>query len=216
MLTMEDSKDFTHLDTIFRQTFKDLPEAPAPSGWDTPSPHVWENIQTHLQASPPTQWPYKTLIALGAAAVILTALYWAVRKSTPSIDDNLKPKSNYEVAMPAQTGPAIAEAPATTSPETLAQTKQPQPDRRNPHQEAVAVPRPTRSAEPPALRQPLHSLPLPGSVPAPNTTIRRQLEELRLAPWAQPLQPLPARATQLHGSHPPSIEELLRPRSRPE
>ncbi len=215
MLTMEDSKEFTHLDTIFRQTFEDLPEAPASSGWDTPSPHVWENIQSRLQAPPSIRWPYKTLITVGATVTILAALYWSIWTSKPSAHDELKPKIDREIATPGQRDLITVETPATTSPEKSAQAKQPQPGKRNP-KEVVAIPRPKRIADPSAFSKPLHSLPLPGSVPAPNTTIRRQLEELRLAPWAQPLQPLPVRTTPLHHLHPPQIEELVRPRSRPE
>jgi hypothetical protein len=45
---MTDPKEFNSLDELFRKTFDDLPETPASSGWDTPSPQVWDEVRVRL------------------------------------------------------------------------------------------------------------------------------------------------------------------------
>lgn len=196
-VNMEDPQEYKSLDELFRKTFEELPESPAASGWDVPSPRVWEQVQTHIRP-PKSGWSTQSLLLVaGMAVVLLLGLYWVL--SRPDLPDT-------------NTTPAATEQPATvadiSAENTTAET--------SPTEQPLAVPtRPSvpapvvRRAEPatpsPALQpdehvleeehatphRPAGSLPLPGSAQAPNTTIRRQMEELRQAPWAQPLKPLP-------------------------
>ena len=198
-VNMEDPQEYKSLDELFRKTFEELPESPAASGWDVPSPRVWEQVQTRIKP-PKTGWTTQSfLLVTGMAVVLLLGLYWMLtRPDQPDTDTNPvateKPATVAEVnaetapvttsptpeqpaALPAR--PAVT-APAARQPERSIRPAAPQPDDRTMHEE-----------EPGIHRHP-GSMPLPGSAQAPNTTIRRQMEALRQAPWAQPLKPLPS------------------------
>ncbi len=197
MLTMEDPKELTQLDALFRHAFEDLPDTPSDSGWDVPSPNVWKGIQAHLSGAfhGRVRRLYSSVAIAGLlATAILIGIYLAFQSRTEISDANtqvnrpLDPSSGHEYS---------AEAPSSILTSPPANPTQPQAARRS-----AGAPKRENS------QQPLSSLPLPGSVPAPNTTIRRQVEELRLAPWAQPLSPLPQRFLP-PSDEPPVIRELL-------
>ncbi|MEQ1746467.1 MAG: hypothetical protein ABMA02_13640 [Saprospiraceae bacterium] len=187
---MEDPQEYKSLDDLFRKTFEDLPDRPAPSGWDTPSPRVWEQVQTKIQP-PKAGWTAPSLLLVaGMAVVLLLGLYWALSRPNQPAADTLpavtesptlaaEPTNQNQIAVPELT----ASAPATHSPAT------PAPNRRREFSSQPASPQMPDSETTP--RRSAGSLPLPGTAQAPNTTIRRQMEELRHAPWAQPLRPLP-------------------------
>ncbi len=197
MPTMEDPKELTQLDALFRHAFEDLPDTPSASGWDVPSPKVWEGIQAHLPGAFRVR-VRRLYSSIAIAGLLVTAtlvgIYLAFQGRTEILDANtqvnrpLDPLSGHEYSVEAP-------SPVLTSPSA------------NPTRPRVA----RRSATSPKrenLQQPLSSMPLPGSVPAPNTTIRRQVEELRSASWAQPLSPLPQRFLS-PTDKPPVIRELL-------
>ena len=58
---MADNKEFSSIDEVFRKTFSDLPETPSASGWDTPSEHVWQQVQTGI-SSRHTGWSLQNKI----------------------------------------------------------------------------------------------------------------------------------------------------------
>lgn len=203
---MEDNQELTHLDALFRQAFEDLPDTPSPSGWDTPSPRVWEGVRTHLQASPRAGgWSLTAWLLAGAAFVALLAgLYWAFLRpsplpetpSTASVRRDDTPTERMETA-PA---PEVVVPSEQTAPSAPARTPQ---IRKN-------APNADHRAEP-LLPS---SAPLPGSAPAPNTTIWREVQALQQARWAQPLQPLPPARMDAHQrAYPPDIRNLLPPSS---
>jgi len=195
---MEDPQEYKSLDDLFRNTFEELPESPSPSGWDVPSPRVWEQVQTRIKP-PKSGWTTQSfLLVAGMAVILLLGLYWTLtRPDNPDTDSypvaTEQPATVAEVnaeTAPVTTSPApeqpaaVPARPAVTSPaarqtERSIRSAAPQPDDRTHEDE-------------PGMRQPAGSMPLPGSAQAPNTTIRRQMEALRQAPWAQPLKPLPS------------------------
>ncbi len=199
---MDDPQEFKSLDALFRKTFENLPDSPAASGWDNPSPRVWEQVRTQIK--PPARgWTGKSILLIsGLAVVLMLGLYWAL--SRPDSGEQLQTPAEQPtmpVATPdtpaaadtedfAATEPAVAQetAPAQNL-QTKKQSKQTntekQPQRSNSTQEA--------SADGALQRRLPGSAPLPGTNPAsPNTTVRRQMEAWRGAPWAQPLAPLPS------------------------
>lgn len=204
---MEDNQELNHLDALFRQTFEDLPDTPSPSGWDTPSPRVWEGIRTHLQTSPRSNgWSFAALLLAGTALIaLLVGLYWAFLRptlppETPSTASAIRddtPTERMETA-PAPEAMAPSEQTAPSAP-----VRAPQIRKEAPNADHRAEPLLPSSA------------PLPGSAPAPNTTIWREVQALRQARWAQPLQPLPpTRMGAQQRAYPPNIRNWLTPSSQ--
>lgn len=206
---MTDPKEFNSLDELFRKTFEDLPETPATSGWDTPSPQVWDEVRVRLKP-PHSGWSTKAIILVsGLAVVLLLGLYWTLIRSDQPV---ALPESTQTPSTAIQTPatdaqPAIASEPAENAAVSRQQTEAAPnltPARRKteqtptPSQPAAPNVNPTaantteRSAEEHGRVRPSGSVPLPGSNPAsPNTTVRRQSEAWRKGPWAKPLAPLP-------------------------
>lgn len=193
---MEDPQAYKSLDELFRKTFEGLPENPAPSGWDTPSPRVWEQVQGQIKP-PKSGWTTQSLLLLsGLAVVLLLGLYWALSRPDQPVIEAPQPIEQ----------PAAAESPSGLAqlnetgglyPETTAShaaTVQVLAPHTTESDQSMVVSQPadTKEEEEHSVRRPAVSAPLPGSAQAPNTTIRRQMEELRRAPWAQPLEPLPS------------------------
>ncbi len=64
------------IDDLFRNTFENLPDTPADSGWDTPSDRVWQHVQANIQ-TPKKGWGIQMYVLLAAFAVVAAAgLYW--------------------------------------------------------------------------------------------------------------------------------------------
>ena len=227
---MADPQEFNSLDDLFRKTFDDLPETAAPSGWDTPSPRVWDQVQVRLKP-PRSGWSTQTIILVsGLAIAIMLGLYWALSKTeTPAVQPTagrteqpaaavtspqpaapVSPPetvvANKEDAKPATSG---AKAPRHTVRRSASAPVQSTP--------AVAPPQAANSterlAEEPGRHRPSGSVPLPGSRPAsPNTTVKRQAEQWLGAPWAKPLAPLPnLLESQFIRPVPESLKNLYKP-----
>lgn len=199
---MADPQEFNSLDELFRKTFEDLPDTPASSGWDTPSPQVWDQVRVRLKP-PHSGWSTQTIILVsGLAIALMLGLYWALTR----------PEQPGQTVAQQEQATALT-APAETRAESTAPLPEPEQMRPAPAERTVtrqrnsATPSGTttrpatlpsngleRPAEEAAPRRhtPNGSAPLPGSRPAsPNTTVLRKAEEWRKAPWAQPLAPLP-------------------------
>lgn len=172
---MTDPKhEYQSLDELFRKTFDNLPESPAPSGWDAPSERVWSHVQTNIQA-PKTGWTFQTIGLVSAFAVTLAVglyLYTARQAEVQTVP--LPPVAPVE--LPTNTGPT-ANDPVATQPDT----------------EPVAKPTKSQPAKPKATRAPAansaeenaadakrslpKAAPLPGTKPvSPNSTERQRSE----------------------------------------
>jgi hypothetical protein len=195
---MEDPQEYKSLDQLFRKTFEELPETPATSGWDVPSPRVWEQVQANI-TTPKGGWTTQSLLLLsGLAVVLLLGLYWAL--SRPDLPESVKTE---QPAARVESGPAVAlpaaspEKETVVNPVAVTSTKQQPSFTPAGYPETKLQPEDIQPIEPVSeddhnIRKPAGSAPLPGSAQAPNTTIRRQMEAWRAAPWAQPLEPLPS------------------------
>lgn len=201
---MTDPKEFNSLDELFRKTFEDLPDTPAPSGWDAPSPRVWDEVRVRLKP-PRSGWSTQALMLVsGLAVVLLLGLYWVL--SRPDQAAEMPPA--LETPAAAVTTPELRETTAIagtdkmetsiTQPKISAAPTRQNLDRQQetarPETPVSPAPNTTeRQKEEQGRVRPSGSAPLPGSNPAsPNTTVRRQAEAWRSAPWAKPLAPLPS------------------------
>lgn len=64
------------IDDLFRNTFENLPDTPAESGWDTPSDRVWQHVQANIQ-TPKKGWGIQSYVLLAAFTVVVAVgLYW--------------------------------------------------------------------------------------------------------------------------------------------
>lgn len=107
---MNEKKEFEPLDNLFRQTFEELPPVASPTGWDKPSPRVWEQVQA--QISPHAGGWSKTHSLLTAAGIVLlvaaAAFYWSRSNHAAPVQDNPIPAAPAE--KPVQIAPAPGEA----------------------------------------------------------------------------------------------------------
>jgi len=107
------------IDDLFRKTFENLPDAPAESGWDTPSDRVWQHVQTNI-SQPGKTWGTQSLVLMAAFALILAAgVYWlfsgptekpvAPPEVSPIEQPVVSPSSNSD--LPAENQPVTAPKP---------------------------------------------------------------------------------------------------------
>jgi len=203
---MTDPKEFNSLDELFRKTFDDLPETPASSGWDTPSPQVWDEVRVRLKP-PHSGWSTKAIILVsGLAIVVLLGLYWTLtRPEQPADSPEVTPSTAVQTPPPAMepaATPEILETETVSAPENRGKSATKVSPTRTEQELHKPVTAPStqpaanqteRAAEEPGRVRPTGSVPLPGSQPvSPNTTVARQAEAWRKAPWAKPLAPLPS------------------------
>lgn len=178
---MTDPKqEYQSLDELFRKTFDNLPDAPAPSGWDTPSERVWHHVERNIQP-PKSGWTLKAIGLVSAFAVTLAVglyLYMA------------RPAAQQDAAQPAPTAAPAAETPTNnTQPtgsepspaEALPTTTAKQPTKPQPDKPKQSAPAAANSAEENAAdaKRPSSptAAPLPGTKPAsPNSTERQRSE----------------------------------------
>lgn len=57
------------IDDLYRKTFENLPDSAAESGWDTPSDHVWEQIQSKIKVQ--KGWGIQSLAIIASIAITL-------------------------------------------------------------------------------------------------------------------------------------------------
>jgi hypothetical protein len=155
---------------------------------------VWEQVQANI-ATPKGGWtPQSLLLLSGLAVVLLLGLYWAL--SRPDLPEPVKTE---QPAARVESGPAVALPAESPEKETVVNPVAATGTKQVPARYSETKPQ-LEDIQPiePVLeddhntRKPAGSAPLPGSAQAPNTTIRRQMEAWRAAPWAQPLEPLPS------------------------
>ncbi len=172
---MTDPKqEYQSLDELFRKTFDNLPESPAPSGWDVPSERVWSHVQTNIQA-PKTGWTLQAIGLVSAFAVTLAVgLYLYTARQSELQPVPLPPVAPVEVPA-ANTGPTVNN-PAATQPDMQPVAK---PIKSQPTKPKATNPA-ANSAEENAAdgkRSLPKAAPLPGTKPAsPNSTERQRSE----------------------------------------
>lgn len=182
---MADPQEFNSLDELFRKTFEDLPDTPSASGWDKPSPRVWEAVRVRL-TPPKNGWSTQALLLVGGLAVaLMLGLYWTISKPSKELPAVANPTTTAatEVAAPKSepilSPEVIIPAPEATPSASTAPRKPLMHREEHPNRQTERVQLPG-------------SAPLPGTHPVlPNTTVRRHALQWRTAPWAQPLAPLP-------------------------
>lgn len=101
------------IDDLFRQTFENLPDTPAESGWDTPSDRVWQNLQTKV-TKPNKGLGTQSVILMAVLLVTLAAsLYWMFSQSTEKPAD---PPVVNPIEQPVADPALISPAPALNQP----------------------------------------------------------------------------------------------------
>ncbi len=198
---MTEQQDFQSLDELFRNTFNNLPETPAPNGWDMPSEQVWTQVQQAIPVKKPGGWStLNTLIVAGAITVAAGLWYVLSRPPAPEIQPAVVPameapvQSSPEVPAPVQK----SATPGVSTPATTAKSRHILPKIKtgtNPKvQPAVTVPTPETGRVPfnnDQIRRPdpvntrSEATPLPGTKPAKEA---RNNSELL---WQTPIAPLP-------------------------
>jgi outer membrane biosynthesis protein TonB len=155
----EPQHDFNSLDELFRKTFQNLPDAPAPNGWDTPSGKVWQHVQQNMPR-PASRWTVKSIGLLSAFAVVLAVGLYML--SQP------KPAAPVHVPQPTPTvvPPAANPEPATVAQPDIQPSAKPEPQKTSkpkagkPQNPATDPVNSTQQATPP---KPGSAKPLPGS-----------------------------------------------------
>lgn len=179
---LHDNKD--PIDDVFRQTFEQLPDSPAASGWDTPSDQVWAGVQAGIKpGNKGTLWK-GTLIFLTTAAITATIVWATLKPASPPTIVPVPPPTTAPTeasgTLPAAPSDVSTEAnKAVSSPVVPAKSHERKRPAKASAQETSA--QPVLPAASPANGRAAHpggSLPLPGSENAPrNTTEKKQKTE---------------------------------------
>ena len=171
---IDPKQEYQSLDELFRKTFDNLPDSPAPSGWDTPSERVWSHVQTNIQA-PKTGWTLQAIGLVSAFAVTLAVgLYLYTVRQVGVQPIPLPPAVSVEA--PTRTEPTAID-PTAVQPEPMPTAKpsiKPQSSKPKPAQSPAANSAEENAA---AKRSMPKAAPLPGTKPvSPNSTERQRSE----------------------------------------
>lgn len=182
---MTEPQDFDSLDELFRKTFDNLPETPAPSGWDRPSERVWQHVQATVKP-PNSGWSAKAISLVSALAVtVAIGLYlFVIRPETPA-ETSTPAEQPTVVTAPNVVTPAETVA-AIPAPEKTSVQKQTAAPVIRPRQPEKPAPKASQT-QPAASQRPTGSIPLPGSKSAPPNTTVLNMELI----WKTPLETLP-------------------------
>lgn len=170
---MTGKKESEPLDELFRKTFQDLPPTPTASGWDTPSPRVWQRVQSQIQPVS-TGWSLQTWALLTVTALaVAVGLYFAFGKTRSTPQPLLPTPTEQPTATP---NPAVS-APMEATPIVPAGKATDKPNARVKPSVTGTRPSPAVNHSPPRNddRNQRQAVPLPGSKPAaPNSTEREK------------------------------------------
>jgi hypothetical protein len=204
---MTEPQELRSIDELFKNTFENLPDTPAESGWDTPSERVWDHVRHNIQA-PRSGWSLQSLMILtGFAVVLAVGLYFAFT-STEQINTNPADAAAPAVAAPVIAAP-VAEVPAAVpapvtvpTPEVVGQQKTNKRQLKTVAKTSPVEKMPAPVKPLPEAREPLRSngaSPLPGSneIKIPNTTEALKIERAKELEklWRTPLDFLPVPRT---------------------
>jgi hypothetical protein len=157
------------IDDLFRQTFENLPDTPAASGWDKPSEQVWQHIQSNIQPANKT-WNLKTWFILAGSTMILAfGLYWLFAAPEVSKQQNRPENHQPSGITPLETSAEQPDVAPQTGNEQPAAKKQPAKTTTKPLDKPETT---TPSATQPSAQ------PLPGSKTTlpPNSTEAQKKE----------------------------------------
>lgn len=115
---MPEQQNFEQIDSIFRNAFQEMPETPAPNGWDQPSKKVWQGIESNLRPRVINRFPAQLLLLVSSAAV-LSALAWYLSSRQPQVPAAV-PNSTPSETVPSAPVPSVA----TEASEPAVMTKQ--------------------------------------------------------------------------------------------
>jgi hypothetical protein len=194
---MTEPQELRSIDELFKNTFNNLPDTPAESGWDTPSEMVWQHVRERVKP-PRTGWSLSSMLLLAGFAVILAVgLYFAYSNPAKVQEKQVVPETST-IASPVD--------PVISQPETSATL--PAPNIVEAPKQQQLLPRATKvtptsptleqdAAAPMTRVQPRSNgaAPLPGTTitEMPNTTEAIKAEHARQLAlrWKTPLQLLP-------------------------
>lgn len=103
---MPEQQNFEQIDSIFRNAFQEMPETPAPNGWDQPSKKVWQGIESNLRPRVINRFPAQ-LIFLVSSAAVLSALAWYLSSKQPQVPAAV-PNSIPSETVPSAPVPSVA------------------------------------------------------------------------------------------------------------
>ncbi|MCC7244825.1 MAG: hypothetical protein IT269_04035 [Saprospiraceae bacterium] len=192
---MTEDKEFESLDALFKKTFEEQANTnPAAQGWDTPSDKVWQHIQ-HQVKPPQSGWTMRTwTMILSMGAIVLLGLYLMLKKDPVQPIVPPAPVTPVQPAIVAAT-PATTQQPAATA--NVTETTQtpvvsrPKLSATVTTQAAKADNAKPQSAPPVASTHNAQNGLQSASVFAPNTTILREMEARKRAPWKRRPASLP-------------------------
>lgn len=187
---MTDPKELNAIDKLFRDTFRSLPDSPAPDGWDTPSEQVWMQIRRETGfSSVATGKNSKWMLAALTVGLVVVGMYFfrSAGSDIPGTNNNageVTAATRMVAAEPDSQEDITVEAPSTQRGASVVRERNnvsPVPSGNQLTREDIATNRMKGAA------------PLPGTAKpaAPNTTEERKaaLEQL----WRTPLEMLPPR-----------------------
>ena len=156
----EPQHDFNSLDDLFRKTFQNLPETPAPNGWDAPSDKVWQHVQQNMPR-PASRWTVKTIGLLSAFAVVLAVGLYMLSQPKPAAPV-LMPQPSSPMVVPSATNP---EPTNVAQPDVQPSTKSESPKTSKPKTDKPqnSTAEPVNSAQQTTPPKPGSAKPLPGS-----------------------------------------------------
>lgn len=189
---MKDHQDLeSPLDELFKKTFDSLPTQPSQTGWDLPSPEVWEHVQARLKQ--PRTGLSNTAIALIASLAVVITIGLYFRLNHPATQPAEKPAFTLPVETPPTAPPTPAMA--TTASEANPSPLPTQSRRKAAHK--TETPREIPSSQPSSIQTPP-----PNSLELQNQgNIKPRNSRERL--WHTPLEPLPRRTPVLDDSNHP-------------
>lgn len=170
---MNTQRDANPIDDLFRQSFEALPDAPSASGWDAPSEHVWQGIQTKMKPHGSAGFPKAWLLGAAAIACLTAGIWWFARTPAPANDNSA----------PVEHVPTSTSTPNSTTPpphQAQSDQAQSQPDAMLPKaksapkvvapQPAVSAPATTPLTSEPQHNKPGSAMPLPNTKDVPRNT----------------------------------------------
>jgi Predicted membrane protein len=104
------------IDEIFRKSFENLPAQADPSGWDSPSDKVWQNVQHNIR--PGNGIGLKAIGILAAVAIaIVVGMVWLSpatkqRPAVPAQTEQGTEPTETNAEQPAEAAPAPSAAPS--------------------------------------------------------------------------------------------------------
>ncbi len=200
---MTEPQELRSIDELFKNTFNNLPETQAATGWDTPSERVWDHVRDNIQA-PRSGWSLQSLMILAGFAVVLAVGLYFAFSGNEKVDPKPSENSTREAVTVTTVETPVVAPVAAPAPVVLPAPEVPKfrnsTESRNGKSVvkggATALPvEETPAAAPRDMPRSNGAAPLPGSkdVKIPNTTEALKIEHAKQLEilWNTPLNFLP-------------------------